>query len=176
LQQTPQPDLFGVQPQPTPAPVKSFKPQPEKQQENQLPSANLFDDFENLINDELLDPEILSIIQEDPALLAAIQEDPSLLNEAIFNDNNQIVEPAPQPKIAAAPQFSVTTIFKSGRNPGEFTRLISTIYYDERRKRDTLGKKEPQYNSRIIQTIDDLGSDSESGAVVSDVIQSGLNF
>ena len=63
LQQTPQPDLFGVQPQPTPAPVKSFKPQPEKQQENQLPSANLFDDFENLINDELLDPEILSIIQ-----------------------------------------------------------------------------------------------------------------
>lgn len=79
-------------------------------------------------------------------------------------------------QIAAAPQFSVTTIFKSGRNPGEFTRLISTIYYDERRKRDTLGKKEPQYNSRIIQTIDDLGSDSESGAVVSDVIQSGLNF
>ena len=29
----------------------------------------------------------------------------------------------------------MTTIFKSGRNPGEFTRLISTIYYDERRRR-----------------------------------------
>ena len=29
----------------------------------------------------------------------------------------------------------MTTIFKSGRNPGEFTRLISTIYFDEKRRR-----------------------------------------
>ena len=40
----------------------------------------------------------------------------------------------PQPE---APKSSIITIFKSGASPGDFTRVFSTVYFDEkRRKRD----------------------------------------
>jgi len=42
-------------------------------------------------------------------------------------------EPKPE-----APKSSIITIFKSGSSPGDFTRVFSTVYFDEkRRKRDT---------------------------------------
>lgn len=45
--------------------------------------------------------------------------------------------PAEEP-IPEAPKSSIITIFKSGASPGDFTRVFSTVYFDEkRRKRDT---------------------------------------
>lgn len=43
-------------------------------------------------------------------------------------------EVAPAPK---APQSSVITIFKSGSSPGDFTKVLSTVYLNTRRKRES---------------------------------------
>lgn len=43
-----------------------------------------------------------------------------------------VAESPPQPE---APKSSVITIFKSGSSPGDFTKVLSTIYLEERRRR-----------------------------------------
>jgi len=43
---------------------------------------------------------------------------------------NPITTPEP-----SAPQSSVITIFKSGSSPGDFTKVLSTVFFNERRKR-----------------------------------------
>ena len=68
----------------------------------------------------------------------------------------------------------MTTIFKSGKNPGEFTRVISTVYFDEKRKRDTDSIVKQQQHSKIVD-INDFSSDSFEDLDL-DNLQSGLNF
>merc|ERR1712066_217845 len=41
-------------------------------------------------------------------------------------------EEKPQPE---APKSSIITIFKSGSSPGDFTKVLSTVFLNERRKR-----------------------------------------
>ena len=109
------PELLGLQPQLAQSDILNLQQQPQqlsqqpqrllsKQQEKpvQKPVQNTqVDSFENIIPDDLLDPEILSILQEDPALLAAIQDDPSILNDALL-DEQQYIESqlqTSQPKV-----------------------------------------------------------------------------
>ena len=75
------------------------------------------------------------------------------------------------------PDFSVTTIFKSGRNPGEFTRLISTIYFDERKKRDAIlpsGRVDIQ-QSEVVQSLNTDNPFVRDTAAAYD-IQSSMRF
>ena len=64
-------------------------------------------------------------------------------NPLVFPKKNLFgTTPASKPKEIQpeSPKSSVVTIFKSGSTPGDFTRVFSTIYFDDnrRRKRDTL--------------------------------------
>ena len=79
--------------------------------------------------------------------------------------------------IPSQPDFSVTTIFKSGRNPGEFTRLISTIYFDERRKRDVIlpsGRVDIQQSDSVRSFNSDIPFEGDTPATYD--LQSGLSF
>lgn len=68
-----------------------------------------------------------------------------------------VAEEEPKPE---APKSSVVTIFKSGSSPGDFTRLFSTIFFDnKRRKRDILNHIEPSHSQLVTMTRSpDLGS------------------
>ena len=74
----------------------------------------------------------------------------------------------------------MTTIFKSGRNPGEFTRLISTIYYDERKKREIIApssKTLKLHQTQVINDMSDIHNDMlDLEDVDFDLVQSGMNF
>ena len=75
--------------------------------------------------------------------------------------------------------YSVTTIFKSGRNPGEFTRLVSTIYFDERRRRAAdiaPSAREEVHTSRGVRSPEQLEPGLDTAFSSLHDLQSGLNF
>jgi len=112
-------------------------------------AGNLFDD--NEIEQNNKEPESVPLINESP--ITPTQEPP-------------------------APQFSVTTIFKSGRSPGDFTRVVSTIYFDERKKREAgIDPSQATIEDRTaISLLEPHRSEVEESNAGFDLIQSGRYF
>jgi len=50
-----------------------------------------------------------------------------------------------------APKSSIITIFKSGSTPGDFTKVLSTVFLNERRKRSSLNIR-PSSPLRVVMT------------------------
>jgi len=120
-----------------------------------------YEDIESL----LLNPELLEALQNDPEI-ANFQNNENLHEERIIQTET--------PQIEIPVQFSVTTIFKSGKNPGEFTRLISTIYYDEKRRRREA--RIPPVEASKAPALELFDSSQHSEYHQPDLIQSGRNF
>jgi len=132
------------------------------------PQEPQYDSLENIIGDTVLDPRLIAALREDPLFDATN----SIKQQA--QDNPQ---PPPTVDIPSQPDFSVTTIFKSGRNPGEFTRLISTIYFDERRKRDVIlpsGRVDIQQSDSVQSLNSDIPFEGDTPATYD--LLSGLSF
>ena len=127
------------------------------------PDLDYADSLENLIDDSLLDPRLIAAALQDPSF-----DDQLFAQEEAKKEAPAEVQAVPQP------QFSLTTIFKSGRNPGEFTRLVSTIYLDSRQRRDVIapsGLKVVE-NTETVNNFDTFDIDID----FNDEVQSGLNF
>eukprot|EP00092_Neocalanus_flemingeri_P001941 GFUD01002072.1.p1 GENE.GFUD01002072.1~~GFUD01002072.1.p1 ORF type:complete len:746 (+),score=163.19 GFUD01002072.1:144-2381(+) len=76
-------------------------------------------------------------------------------------------------------QFSVTTIFKSGRKPGDFTRILSTVYFDElRSKREARidPSKSTIEDKTQLTILEPDGAEEEENNFTADFIQSGKHF
>merc|ERR1712117_87322 len=87
-------------------------------------------------------------------------------NPLVFPKKNLFdTTPAIKPKEIQpeSPKSSVVTIFKSGSTPGDFTRVFSTIYFDEnnRRKRDT-SENDISPDKPIFVTKTQAGQDQKS--------------
>ena len=76
-------------------------------------------------------------------------------------------DPHPTEIQPESPKSSVITIFKSGSTPGDFTRVFSTIYFDDnrRRKRDT-SPNDINPDKPIFVTKTELPEDSDSGLYI----------
>merc|ERR1712073_115734 len=76
-------------------------------------------------------------------------------------------DPHPTDIQPESPKSSVITIFKSGSTPGDFTRVFSTIYFDDnrRRKRDT-SPNDINPDKPIFVTKTELPEDSDSGLYI----------
>jgi len=62
----------------------------------------------------------------------------------------------PQPE---APKSSIITIFKSGASPGDFTRVFSTVYFDEKRRKRDANDIDPS-KPIFVKKTETLGLDS----------------
>ena len=80
--------------------------------------------------------------------------------------------PAEFPVEPTPPLYSLTTIFQSGRQPGQFTRLVSTVFYDEPRAGRSRG--ELVRPSRAAQTAP--AATALPGLDWEISLQSGRNF
>jgi len=63
-------------------------------------------------------------------------------------------EPIPE-----APKSSIITIFKSGASPGDFTRVFSTVYFDEKRRKRDANDIDPS-KPIFVKKTETLGLDS----------------
>jgi len=165
FQQQPQADLLGnILPNLLNIPELALYPDLVGVQQND----DQYDTLENLISDL------------DPRFLAAFDENINFNKEPEPAVKQEIERVQPKAQVVVEPKFSVTTIFKSGRNPGEFTRLISTIYYDERKKREIIApssKTLKLHQTQVINDMSDIHNDMlDLEDVDFDLVQSGMNF
>jgi len=65
-----------------------------------------------------------------------------------------VEEPKPE-----APKSSIITIFKSGASPGDFTRVFSTVYFDEKRRKRETNDIDPS-KPIFVKKTESLGLDS----------------
>jgi len=66
--------------------------------------------------------------------------------------------PTEEPK-PEAPKSSIITIFKSGASPGDFTRVFSTVYFDEKRRKREANEIDPS-KPIFVKKTESLGLDS----------------
>ena len=157
-----------------------------------LAKINL-DDFtdEELANLDL-DAVVDAVTGSSSSSISSLKPNPLVFpKKNLFGTSPAIKPKEIQPE---SPKSSVVTIFKSGSTPGDFTRVFSTIYFDERRrrKRDTLendiNPNKPIFVTKTQALEDSLDSGiyilgGPRGPVSADIfdsvsdsyIQSGLN-
>jgi len=84
--------------------------------------------------DDFTDEELANL--DIDAVVDAVTNSQSS-NPLIFPKKNLFgTSPISAPKIEAdSPKSSVITIFKSGSTPGDFTRVFSTVYFDDKKRR-----------------------------------------
>ena len=84
--------------------------------------------------DDFTDEELANL--DIDAVVDAVTNSQSS-NPLIFPKKNLFgTSPINAPKIEAdSPKSSVITIFKSGSTPGDFTRVFSTVYFDDKKRR-----------------------------------------
>jgi hypothetical protein len=73
------------------------------------------------------------------------------------------------PEIQAdSPKSSIITIFKSGSTPGDFTRVFSTVYFDDkkRRRRDTSENDINPSQPVFVTRTENVDSDLDSGLYI----------
>lgn len=73
------------------------------------------------------------------------------------------------PEIQAdSPKSSIITIFKSGSTPGDFTRVFSTVYFDDkkRRRRDTSENDINPSQPVFVTKTESVDSDLDSGRYI----------
>jgi DNA primase len=85
--------------------------------------------------DDFTDEELANL--DIDAVVDAVTNSQSQSNPLIFPKRNLFgTSPISAPKIEAdSPKSSVITIFKSGSTPGDFTRVFSTVYFDDKKRR-----------------------------------------
>jgi len=137
----------------------------------QLDSADFNDELLAQINLDDFSDEDLANLNIDAVVDAVTQ--PKEKNQIHFPRKNLFgsiqdaladVPEKPQPE-PASPKSSVITIFKSGSRPGDFTRVFSTIFFDnKRRKRDTLNEIEPSRPQPVVLTDEPNFLESFNGA------------
>lgn len=142
--------------------------QQEALNEQILAKINL-DDF---TDEELANLDLDAVVDA----LTATEPSTSSLNSnpLVFPKKNLFgTTPASKPKDIQpeSPKSSVVTIFKSGSTPGDFTRVFSTIYFDDnrRRKRDTLSARQiiPDKPLTVTKTeVPDSSNDLDSGLYI----------
>ena len=168
--------LFQQQPQPQARPVL-----PDLQQ--QLLAAQLQQQL-RLQQEQQLKAQLLMKQQQqqllNEQLLSQINLDPNLLPNAVAAQAAPIVStnpPAPIQPDPPAPSTSVITKFVSGKNPGEFSVLTSTVTIGvddvkERRRREV--KPSPVETVQFTQAPEVIDSGMHSAAIQEVELQSGL--
>jgi len=128
-------------------------------------------------------PETLSDSLLEQQLIEALAGD--LYNDNEIEQDSKVPAPAPIIKdsptvqVPAAPEFSVTTIFKSGKSPGDFTRVVSTIYFDEKRKKREAGidpSRATIEDRTVIALLEPIMPEVDEYDFNFDLIQSGRYF
>jgi len=122
--------------------------------------------------DDFTDEELANL--DIDAVVDAVTNSQSS-NPLIFPKKNLFgTSPINAPKIEAdSPKSSVITIFKSGSTPGDFTRVFSTVYFDDkkRRRRETsendINPSLPVFVTRtdVVDVVDGV-SDLDSGRYI----------
>merc|ERR1712012_1205508 len=157
-----------------------------------LAKINL-DDFtdEELANLDL-DAVVDAVTGSSSSSISSLKHNPLVFPKKNLFGTSPVSKPQEiQPE---SPKSSVVTIFKSGSTPGDFTRVFSTIYFDEKRRRkgDTLendiNPNKPIFVTKTQALEDSLDSGiyilgGPRGPVSADIfdsvsdsyIQSGLN-
>jgi len=134
----------------------------EAKNENIFIQATRSPESKALINQDPVEPEINKVNKQAPLE----PEINTVINQA------QISPDVPER------QFTVTTIFKSGRTPGEFTRILSTVYFDEGRSRREAGinpSKSTLQDKTAFPLLEPDGTQSEH-YIDANLIQSGKYF
>jgi len=146
----------------------------------QQPTFQLNTDISNPLEAALLEEQLIE------ALASHIND-----NE-IETNNENIVNVAPletkskfqinqEPISPSVPerQFSLTTIYKSGRSPGDFTRVVSTIYLDENRYKRNVHihpSKKTIENRTVFKLQEPDLAQVEDSDINTNFIQSGKYF
>ena len=141
----------------------------QQQLQQQQDAFDLSDIQQEILNEQLLakinlddfSDEDLANLDID-AIVDAVTRSQS--NGLIFPQKNLFgslpLNPAPQEELLPEPpKSSVITIFKSGSSPGDFTRVFSTVYFDEKRRKRDVNDINPDKPLFVTKT-DDVGLDS----------------
>jgi len=119
--------------------------------------------------DDFTDEELANL--DIDAVVDAVTNSQSS-NPLIFPKKNLFgTSPINAPKIEAdSPKSSVMTIFKSGSTPGDFTRVFSTVYFDDkkRRRRET-SENDIQPSLPVFVTRTDVVEALSGPSVASDL-------
>ena len=118
----------------------------------------------NINLDDFTDEE-LENLDIDTVVDALTNSQSTQSNSLVFPKKNLFASSNIRPE---SPKSSVVTIFKSGSTPGDFTRVFSTIYFDEdnsRRKRDTL-ENDIHPSKPIFVTKTETVEDLEAGQYI----------
>jgi len=118
----------------------------------------------NINLDDFTDEE-LENLDIDTVVDALTNSQSTQSNSLVFPKKNLFATSNIRPE---SPKSSVVTIFKSGSTPGDFTRVFSTIYFDEdnsRRKRDTL-ENDIHPSKPIFVTKTESVEDLEAGQYI----------
>ena len=118
----------------------------------------------NINLDDFTDEE-LENLDIDTVVDALTNSQSTQSNSLVFPKKNLFASSNIRPE---SPKSSVVTIFKSGSTPGDFTRVFSTIYFDEdnsRRKRDTL-ENDIHPSKPIFVTKTESVEDLEAGQYI----------
>lgn len=152
---------------------------------NPQPNEILQPNFPKQFDDALLEQQIIEAlagninINEIKQTHPVPQTIPEITQAPEVPDTVPVIMQAP---ISPAPpaQFSVTTIFKSGRSPGDFTRVVSTIYFDENRKKREAGGINPSKSTiedkTVVALVEPDGAEADETIFNSNLIQSGKSF
>lgn len=146
-----------------------------QQQQEALLAQQFQEEFEQFQLEESLNEQLLDQLNLDDftdeelanldidAVVDAVTNSQSS-NPLIFPKKNLFgSSPLNPPEIQAdSPKSSIITIFKSGSTPGDFTRVFSTVYFDDkkRRRRDTsendINPSQPVFVTRTEHVVSDL--------------------
>lgn len=146
-----------------------------QQQQEALLAQQFQEEFEQFQLEEALNEQILDNLNLDDftdeelanldidAVVDAVTNSQSS-NPLIFPKKNLFgSSPLNPPEIQAdSPKSSIITIFKSGSTPGDFTRVFSTVYFDDkkRRRRDTsendINPSQPIFVTKTDNVVSDL--------------------